>query len=385
MPSQPVLVRRVALGQRQAMCKPQKTLPASVKVTEEERIECDRVFEQAYHLLIGEIPLHNRQYMRKPGWWARRKIQRGLALLTRVLELRPDHGSAMWFVLLSAACRRRFPAYQTLRRHERGDCGLNEPVISRGMLPPGIVGIDLHEYVCGGYFLARLLEAGKERPHSAVLPKRYISASHCLCDFFTDSWAWDNAGPMDSEGNFVQGISDYEGRLERAAAWGITAEELPRVIRWGQLRRGQDFGIPRGFRRLIDARRTTDWIHLPPEAYVIFGIGLHRSLTTELLGCIEAHYSVCTVPTCVREALPLSPGGAVLGHELLSTESGGPAHSWICGGMEDTFARRSQVTVNEYGYIERLETALACTKAINSGVVPAEPGRWFTWLIVQYA
>jgi len=60
--------------------------------------EHNRVFEQGARLAHGEIPLHDRQYMPKPGWRARRKLQRALSLFGRVLELEPGDWSAMWWV-----------------------------------------------------------------------------------------------------------------------------------------------------------------------------------------------------------------------------------------------------------------------------------------------
>jgi hypothetical protein len=44
-----------------------------------------------------------------------------------------------------------------------------------------------------------------------------------------------------------------------------------------------------------------------------------------------------------------------------------------------------QVTLNRYRYIERFEVAVERAALINSGGVGAEPGPWFTWLIVRYA
>src|SRR6478735_6249996 len=137
---------------------------------------------------------------------------------------------------------------------------------------PAVQNTDLENYVSGGYLVARLREPGSERPPSKLLPKRYLSASACLCDFFPDSWAWNYAGPIDSEGRFVEGISRLDERLTAGARFGIPAEQLPEVVRWGQMQCGRDFGIPRGFYRLSDARRAVGWINLPPELVAIFGI-----------------------------------------------------------------------------------------------------------------
>jgi hypothetical protein len=138
-----------------------------------------------------------------------------------------------------------------------------------------------------------------------MLLKRNFSATNRLCDFFTDCRVGDNAGPMDSAGTFIKGIRGFEERETWAARFGITAEHLPEVIRWGQLRCGRDFGFPRGYYRLVDARRATDWIDLPPEAIVIFGIGLHRSLAGKFPQDTLKRAD-CTGPLCVHKGQELT-------------------------------------------------------------------------------
>ena len=104
------------------------------------------------------------------------------------------------------------------------------------MFPPGIEGIQLQDYTCGGYFLARLRKPGIDRPPSPRLPPHYFSASRCLSDFFPVAWVWNYAGPVDDDGNLVEDISDLPERTKGAARFGITPEQVPAVIRWGQTR-----------------------------------------------------------------------------------------------------------------------------------------------------
>jgi len=249
------------------------------------------------------------------------------------------------------------------------------------MLPPGIDGIRLRDYLCGGYYLARLKPAGTGPLASTRLPPGYFSFSACLSEFFPNSWVWSCAGPIDSDGNLVEGISRLEERLACAAAFGITAEQLPGVIRWGQI--SDDYSIPRGFDRLSQAKRATEWITLAAEEFVIFGAGLHRSLRTKLLAATTQN-EVFTVPRCVREERELAPGGAALGHELLSYEIGDASHSWICSGCEHDVASRPGCALNRHGYLESFDTALEIARAIERGEIGAEPGPWFPWLIVRY-
>lgn len=67
-------------------------------MTEAQRIEHDRVFEEASALVTNELLLHDRTPLPLPGWWLRRKLKRALSLFDRVLSLKPDNWSAMWLV-----------------------------------------------------------------------------------------------------------------------------------------------------------------------------------------------------------------------------------------------------------------------------------------------
>ncbi|MDB6015830.1 MAG: hypothetical protein JWR19_319 [Pedosphaera sp.] len=67
-------------------------------LTEQHRLEHNRIFEEASALIKNEIPLHERPRMPAPGWFLRRRLKRALALFDRVLELKPENWPAMWLV-----------------------------------------------------------------------------------------------------------------------------------------------------------------------------------------------------------------------------------------------------------------------------------------------
>lgn len=67
-------------------------------MTEEQRIEHNRLFKKAMELMQNEIPLHERPYIRMPGWWLSRKLNRALQLFYRVLQLNPKNWSALWMI-----------------------------------------------------------------------------------------------------------------------------------------------------------------------------------------------------------------------------------------------------------------------------------------------
>jgi tetratricopeptide (TPR) repeat protein len=68
----------------------------TVQLTEQQRIEHNKLFKEALALVEDEIPLHDRPPLPKPGWWLRRKLKRAISLFERVLALNPDNWSAMW-------------------------------------------------------------------------------------------------------------------------------------------------------------------------------------------------------------------------------------------------------------------------------------------------
>ena len=67
-------------------------------MTEQQRAEHNRLFEEAAAIVKDDIPLHDRASLPKPGWWLRRKLNRALSLFDRVLQLNPENWSAMWLV-----------------------------------------------------------------------------------------------------------------------------------------------------------------------------------------------------------------------------------------------------------------------------------------------
>jgi len=69
-----------------------------MQMTEQQRVEHNKLFEEASALIKDEIPLHDRPPLPQPGWFLRRRLKRALSLFERVLGLAPENWSAMWFV-----------------------------------------------------------------------------------------------------------------------------------------------------------------------------------------------------------------------------------------------------------------------------------------------
>jgi tetratricopeptide (TPR) repeat protein len=65
-------------------------------MTEQQRIEHNKLFKKASAIVMDEIPLHDRPPLPQPGWWLRRRLKRALSLYERVVGLAPGNWSAMW-------------------------------------------------------------------------------------------------------------------------------------------------------------------------------------------------------------------------------------------------------------------------------------------------
>jgi Flp pilus assembly protein TadD len=73
-------------------------------MTEQQRLEHNRIFEEASGLVREEITLHERPDMPAPGRLLRRKLERAVAFFGRVLQLNPENWAAMW--LVGKVCQR---------------------------------------------------------------------------------------------------------------------------------------------------------------------------------------------------------------------------------------------------------------------------------------
>lgn len=237
----------------------------------------------------------------------------------------------------------------------------------------------LSDYVSAGYYLARL----SERPEyisSALMPERLLSASGDICDFFPDYWAIESS------------TADEEERVASAEKFGICSAELQRVTEWVTRAFSREFGWPNVFYSL-DAARKAKKMFLPlMEEVILFGLGIHKSHVAEFLAVAKppaqqpgfAPELESGTFEVVSRGVKLADGGMSLGYELLVTKLGTLACSWLCNGLERTFAESLDVKPNAHGFIETLEEATLCVQYISEGRVGAEPGLWLPWLVIKY-
>jgi tetratricopeptide (TPR) repeat protein len=67
-------------------------------MTEAERAQQNRAFEEAAGIVKKEMPLEAREDSSPPGWFLRRKLVRALSLFERVIQLNPANWSALWLM-----------------------------------------------------------------------------------------------------------------------------------------------------------------------------------------------------------------------------------------------------------------------------------------------
>jgi hypothetical protein len=245
---------------------------------------------------------------------------------------------------------------------------------------PAQAGIPESEYVSGGYYVARLSRRA-EYTSPELIPDRILSASGCICDFFPDTWA-------------IEWTSDtVEDRSRQAAAFGISAIDLPKVMAWTAEFFSKAFGWPSAF-YFLDAAQEARARFLPDNSeIVIFGLGLHESNVEKFL---KAAKPDLTKPGCApmgetgvfqsaSSGRKIAGGGYAVGFELLATCSGLLTCSWRCNGLEKDCAHRLGIAPNRYGFVESYRDALRCAEFVSRPETRAEPGLWLPWLVTVYS
>jgi hypothetical protein len=217
---------------------------------------------------------------------------------------------------------------------------------------------------------------GSER----LLPEEIISASHCLCPQFPDSYAikW----TADSEENRAKGFDSV----------GLTGPSLQTAAaEWATKNFQEAFGWTGVFYSLQEAEKAKDLFFPKDSNILLIGLGLPAEFTVEFLKYAAPPPSKeGDAPMGasgwfeVVEKLQTLPEGQFLGFELLNVEYGNVSHSWICNHLEVQFSETVGILPNRWGLIEELEDARRCCEAINAEKVGAEPGLWLPWAVVKY-
>src|SRR3954447_12624149 len=118
--------------------------------------------------------------------------------------------------------------------------------------------------VSAGFYVARL-SSRAEYMSAELIPDKVLSASNCICEFFPNAWA-------------IEWTSEKLGeRLKQASAFGVSAIDLPKVVRWATESFSTAFGWPNAFYTLEAAQEARERFLPHDSEIVIFGLGLHCS------------------------------------------------------------------------------------------------------------
>jgi hypothetical protein len=236
------------------------------------------------------------------------------------------------------------------------------------------------DYVSGGYYLTRL-SARAAYMSPELLPDRVLSASQCIGGFFPDIWCIESCPSTDEE------------RIEAASAFGIAPADLPAVMAWASGSCSSAFGWRNVFYTLEAAREACATFLPEGLGIVILGLGLHSSDFKRFWRAARppdrkpgfAPVDPSGVFECVNRREGIAEAGHPVGFELLNTEYGFLACSWLCNGLEKVCADRLGIRPNRRGFIETYEEASRCVAYISTPEVGAEPGLWLPWLVTIYA
>lgn len=213
-----------------------------------------------------------------------------------------------------------------------------------------------------------------------LLPAKILSASHCICPSFPDSFAlnWVNAGD--------------EARAEEFRRLGLPEHLWGQAATWATAEFERSFGWPNCLFSAEAALAARQLFFVDEPDIHVLGLGLSESRLDEFIRAATPLPSPSGfAPTGKSGSLhiaerrqPLGPGFMPLGYELLNVGPAGLDHSWLCNGLETHFASTLGVSPTLNGLIASSEDADHCCDDLNSGKVGAEPGLWLPVWLVEY-
>lgn len=235
-------------------------------------------------------------------------------------------------------------------------------------------GIDLKDYVAGGYFITKLSTQGFMRtPY--FQHEQVISLSSCINPSFKEPvWGW-----------------EFEKHKIEISMRGMPEEKLAE-----SRRELEEFQKARGFFRLFFnlsyARRfIKKWVQ-NPEEIILLGIGLPKNLVQNFLARkLDKQYDLSQdltrMSVMLQQNTVLSPRGAIKGFEVVSYGYDNFGHSWLCSNLQVDMYDRFGIEAGEHGLLGTYEDAMKVYEWIaedDEKVHRAEPEPYFPWLIVQY-
>ncbi len=241
--------------------------------------------------------------------------------------------------------------------------------------------IDLSEYTAGGYFITKYA-VRPEYLDAGLLPERLVSlSSHVNGGMVSVYWGW-----------------DIDKHRDEALTFGIPVEKLPGLVAWSRATHEVGIGHPDIFYTLDAARQFIKEFLPVRDALILIGAALPNPLVEKFLSENGQHIyygkeqiyreTLAGVNYVLSQWKPLSPGGDILGFEVVSYNVN-LGCSWLCGNLERKMHQEFSIRPGQYGLIETFEDANKVYKWILEGEAKgehrAEPEPYYTWLIVRYS
>ena len=234
---------------------------------------------------------------------------------------------------------------------------------------------EISDFVAGGYFL---LKSVSRQMWMAVdlLPEEILSLSECISPSVQIYWGW------------------HENGQAAARQFGVPEDKLAGLREWLTL--GEKVHFSNVFFSVSAAQEFAAEFLSGIDHVHLIGIGLPHVLVDDFLqanpqtvynaneGKHEpAEYGINAL---LHKGEPLSPGGQVLGYEVLSY-SYALGHSWLCSSLEREMHTLFGIRPNVRGFIDTLEEAMQVYGWIAEDEQKghrAEPEPYYPWLVVEY-
>jgi hypothetical protein len=222
------------------------------------------------------------------------------------------------------------------------------------------------EYICGGYYLLKLIPRPKRV--SEILPDHLLTVSNCFTAVLTDiiQLQWDE----------YEKVKD--AIAEEATEFGIPESQIANLVLWAKTQRNNNYLVYTDVAPALEllGRFITD-----PTARVV-GIALHLSLLDSFQSQLSKDVNKGVgLLELVNERRPPAEGGNPVGFEPLGFEAT-KFHSWLCHYAPDEVYKRFGIRPNHLGLMDRLEDA----RQVNDYLLQtgAEPAIWEPWLVLDY-
>ncbi|HEX2909012.1 MAG TPA: hypothetical protein VHO69_19220 [Phototrophicaceae bacterium] len=223
--------------------------------------------------------------------------------------------------------------------------------------------IDLNNFYSGGYYLVRGVQR-QDWMKTNLLPETIISLSH-LCPRYSILLGW---------------MPDYR---QEALDFGIPEDKLDELDQWCSAAYEVEIGFPLLFYTLEGARRFVQRFLPDTENLYLLGAGLPQEREEKYWRDLPETERLTTEKR-IQQHLPLAPGGAVLGFEVLSVCTNEIYCSWLCYGLEQEMNTLFGIVPNQYGLINHYEEAKKVSEWIDEDWMRAGADHYDFWVVVSY-